>query len=72
MHESGFKIKPGSDMIGRHFKTKDAEEFNIRCDSYMRTHMEYCVQVWSPYLRKYIKCLERVQMSATKMMKDGV
>ena len=31
--------------------------------------MKYCVQVWSPYLTKDIECLERVQMSATKMVK---
>ena len=56
-------------MIRRHFKTIDAEEFHILYASYIRPHMEYCVQVWSPYLRKDIECLERVQMSATKIVK---
>ena len=55
-------------MIQRHIKTIDAEEFNIFNDSYIRPHMEYCVQAWSPYLRKS-ECLERVQMSATKIVK---
>ena len=48
------------DMIPQHFKTIDAEEFHILYDSYIRPHMEYCVQVCSPYLRKDIECLERV------------
>ena len=55
-------------MILRHVKTIDAEEFHILYDSYIRPPMEYCVQVWSPYLKKDIECLERVQMSATKMV----
>ena len=41
-------------MIRQHFKTIDAEEFHILYDSYIRSHMEYCV--WSPYLRKDIEC----------------
>ena len=56
-------------MIRRHFKTIDAEELHILRDSYIIPHMEYCVQVWSQYLRKDIECLERVQISATKMVK---
>ena len=54
-------------MIWRHFKTIDTEEFHILYDSYIRLHMEYCFQLWSPYLIKDIVCLKRVQMSATKI-----
>jgi len=55
-------------MVKRNFKRLDEEDFLIIYKTYIRPHMEYCVQTWSPHLAKYIQTLEKVQRSATKLV----
>lgn len=55
-------------LVRRHFRRMDKQDFLLIYKTYIRPHLEYCVQAWSPHLVKDIKCLERVQRSATKLV----
>ena len=46
-------------IIKRNFVTQNKEDFRLLFDGYVRPHLEYCVQVWSPYLKKaWRRCSE--------------
>jgi len=56
-------------IIKRNFVINNEEDFRLLFNDYVCPHLEYCVQVWSPYLKKDIECLEKVQRRATKLVK---
>jgi len=47
----------------------DAQSFLIIYKGFVRPHLEYAIQSWSPYLHRDIDCLEKVQRRATKVVK---
>jgi len=56
-------------MVKRHFKELDKEDFMVIYKAYIRPHLEYCVQAWSPHLIKDKDCLEQIQRWATRLVK---
>ena len=55
-------------FIGRVFENKSEKVILKLYNSLVRPHLEYCVQFWSPYYKKDIEKLERVQRRITKMI----
>ena len=55
-------------FIGRTFTFKSEKVILTLYNSLVRPHLEYCVQFWSPYYRKDIEKLERIQRRVTKMI----
>ena len=45
-------------IITRNFSMNDKEDFRLLFNSYVRLHLEYCVQLWSPYFKKDIECIK--------------
>ena len=55
-------------MIRRTFSFVDVNGFQLLYNVYIRLHLEFCVQAWSPYFKKDIDCMEKVQHKATKIV----
>ena len=67
--QSARKAQAVLGMVKRQFKEIDKEDFGIVYNTYVRPHLEYCVQAWSPHVQKDKACLERVQRRAKQIMK---
>ena len=57
-------------LIRRTIKYKTVDTVTRLYKALVRPKLEYCVQLWHPYLKKDINCLEQVQHRATKMIKE--
>ena len=56
-------------MIRRTIVTRDKDTTLRLYKSLVRPQLEYCIQVWSPYLKKDMEKLEKVERRATKMIR---
>jgi ribonuclease P/MRP protein subunit RPP40 len=55
-------------LMERNFGNLSEFAFVSLYKSLVRPHLEYAVNVWSPYRLAYIEDLEKVQMRATKLI----
>ena len=57
-------------LIKNTFTYMNKEMFNVLYKTLVRPHLEYCPQVWSPFLAKDINILEQIQRRATKIVPE--
>ena len=55
-------------MIRRNITYKEKSLIVPLHEAIVRPHLEYCIQAWSPYLRKDIDMFEKIQRRATKLI----
>ena len=57
-------------MIRRNITYKEKSLIVPLYNAIVRPHLEYCIQAWSPYLRKDIDMLEKIQRRAIKLIPE--
>ena len=55
-------------IIRRNVSYKSKQVITKLYDCYVRPHLEYCIQAWSPYLRKNIDMVDSIQRRASKLV----
>src|SRR6218665_1954564 len=68
--EASKKANSTLGMIRWTIVTRDKDTILRLYKTLVRPQLEYCIQVWSPYLKKDMEKLEKVQRRATKMIQD--
>ena len=64
------KVNQVLGMIPRNITSIEKSLILPQYKATVRPHIEYCIQAWSPYLRKYIYMLEKIQRRATKLIPE--
>jgi len=55
-------------IIKHNFKHLTLQLFTMLYKNMVRSHLDYCSSGWSPYMKKDIEALEKVQKRATKIL----
>ena len=55
-------------MVRMTFRNLDVSDFRLIYKTYIRPHLEFCIQAWSPHFVKDIQVLENVQKAATNLV----
>jgi len=55
-------------LIKRNFKYLTVSTFVLLYKNMVRSHLDYCSSVWSPYRKGDIEALEKVQKKATEIL----
>jgi ribonucleases P/MRP protein subunit RPP40 len=55
-------------MVKRTLLNEDETTLKILYLSFERSHLEYCIQAWAPYLKKNMTKLEKEYVIATKLV----
>ena len=55
-------------MVRRTFRNLDIADFRLIYKTYIRPHLEFCIQAWSPHFVKDMEVLENVQRAATNLV----
>ena len=64
--EAANKANRALGLVNRTFKYHNTRSFINLYKSYVRPHLEFAIQAWSPHLKKDIQTLEKVQRRATR------
>lgn len=65
--KSASKAMPVLGMMKMSFKQIGSDNFKIVSNTYIRRHVEFCVEVWNHNYKKDIGYLENRQKRATKL-----
>ena len=58
----------GNQILGMIRRSKEKSLIVPLYKAIVRPHLEYCIQAWSPYIRKNIDMLDKIQRRATKLI----
>lgn len=67
---AAFKASRVLGQLKQAFHSRDSHTWKKLYATYVRPHLEYAVQAWSPYYQKDVSLIEKVQRRATRIPSD--